>query len=587
MRTKNIFYPAAAALAVALTSLAGCKDFLDKVPDNRTEIDNVDKVSKLLVTAYPAGDWTSFMELRSDGMTDFGQTFNGGQPQEEFMNLADWFNWRDYEQMPEDIDAIASFWTKSYKAITSANYALKAIEEHEMTGPQADRARAEARIARAYSHFMLLSVFSDIFSENKSANPGVPFVTEPSEQVFQDFERGTVAGTLELIEKDLFDELPNIGTAVNYTQPKFHFTDRSARAFAVRLKLFQGQYAQVIEHANAILPTPTVFYENGIDTLNNTPRVFIDPTDLAYVRVGNELNNWKSYPGGTDIDRTGQMFSDPSVPGNLLMAEQNSISTRTFSGTYYSRFGYHGSFVNDMVTQNSTGASYDIDPLMLTGAEAGFWLKTFEDFKFTNQAAGIGDPYVKQHLFRLEEVLLSRAEAYTMTGRYQEAINDLNMYLQNKVTNFNPATHSLTKDKIYQFYKERVLDGNGYMNLHNSAKLQPLGQADKSGELQRALLLNILDIRRVEYIFEGMRYFDVLRWNIPLFHVTAEGTRTTLDIGDPRRIVQLPEASQLSGLPGNLRAITKADRDRFKSYLKLYSEEYPDGLPLPPAYLEQ
>jgi hypothetical protein len=584
MKTKNIFQ-IAAGFAFASLLLAGCSKFLDKVPDNRTEIDNIDKVSKLLVTAYPMGSYASFLELRCDGMTDFEQDYAGGQPSEEFINLADWYAWKDFEQSPEYPDAIANFWASSYGAIASANYALKAIEQHGMTGRQADLAKAEARVARAYSHFMLLSIFSDIFSSDRNAKPGVPYVTEPSESVFAEFDRGTVAGTLEAIQKDLFDELPNIGKSTDYAQPKFHFTDLSARAFAVRLKLFLGEWEAAIGHANALIGVPAKFTENGTNTLDASPRVFVDPTDAVYKDMGARLTDWKTFPGGLDIDLTAQMFSSPAVPGNLLMAEQNTLIYRNFAGTYYSRYGYHNSFVNNMVSSNSTGTNYKLDILVLTGADAGFWFKFFEDFKYSNQAAGIGEPYAKVHLFRLEEVLLSRAEAYAMTGRYQEAINDMNLWLQNKIEDFDPAAHSLTKDKVYDFYKTRVDDPDYYFNVQNSARLQPLGQADKSGELQRAILLNLLDMRRAEYIFEGMRYFDVLRWNIPVYHVTASGVRTSLAPGDPRRIVQLPEASQLAGLPGNERhAVQATDNTRMTRHLKLLRDEYPDGLPLNPNY---
>ncbi len=160
-------------------------------------------------------------------------------------------------------------------------------------------------------------------------------------------------------------------------------------------------------------------------------------------------------------------------------------------------------------------------------------------------------------LLSLEEVLLSRAEAYAMTGKYQEAINDLNIYFENRIIDYNLATHSLTKDKIYAFYSGRVADPENYLNKYNSSSLLPLGEADMSGELQRAILLNILDIRRAEFLYEGIRYFDILRWNIPAHHITSTGGREMLNPDDPRRIIQLPEATAIAKLSPNHRPVNQ------------------------------
>ena len=47
-----------------------CNDVLDETPDNRTQIDTLDKVSELLVAAYPAAIYASFLEPMSDNARD-------------------------------------------------------------------------------------------------------------------------------------------------------------------------------------------------------------------------------------------------------------------------------------------------------------------------------------------------------------------------------------------------------------------------------------------------------------------------------------------------------------------------------------
>ena len=59
------------AFGMALSGLASCSDsFLDKVPDERTEIDTEDKVIQLLVGAYPEGNPAWVGEISSDNLTD-------------------------------------------------------------------------------------------------------------------------------------------------------------------------------------------------------------------------------------------------------------------------------------------------------------------------------------------------------------------------------------------------------------------------------------------------------------------------------------------------------------------------------------
>ena len=40
-------------LAGSLFALASCNDFLDTIPDDRTEIDSEQKITNILVSAYP------------------------------------------------------------------------------------------------------------------------------------------------------------------------------------------------------------------------------------------------------------------------------------------------------------------------------------------------------------------------------------------------------------------------------------------------------------------------------------------------------------------------------------------------------
>ena len=71
-----------------------CSDFLDKVPDERTQIDSPDKVSALLVNAYPKVSYAAIVNTRCDYITDFGSVYSGAQPGALFSFMGEYFLWK-------------------------------------------------------------------------------------------------------------------------------------------------------------------------------------------------------------------------------------------------------------------------------------------------------------------------------------------------------------------------------------------------------------------------------------------------------------------------------------------------------------
>jgi len=126
--------------------------------------------------------------------------------------------------------------------------------------------------------------------------------------------------------------------------------------------------------------------------------------------------------------------------------------------------------------------------------------------KYASRAGG-NQNTVDIKLIRVAEVLLNRAEAYSRSGNDPAALVDLNTLRQNRYTNYVPA-------------------------------------AETGQPLLNAIALQ----RRLELAFEGDRFFDLKRLNLPVVRNAtygdgADGTGrkylfTTLPAGDPR--FQLP-----------------------------------------------
>src|SRR5688500_10597445 len=181
------------ALLVTGITLTGCEDFLSKVPDNRTTLDTKEKISELLVTAYPEGNYIPFCEAMSDNVEDNPSTL------QDVRNTDPYF-WRDVTSTAQD--SPENYWNECYAAIAAANHALKAIGESSDPASFSSE-KGEALVARAYAHFMLVSLFSKIYNPiTASSDPGIPYVTDPETTSLKTYERGTVQSVYEQVEKD-------------------------------------------------------------------------------------------------------------------------------------------------------------------------------------------------------------------------------------------------------------------------------------------------------------------------------------------------------------------------------------------------
>lgn len=69
MKKKNIIIP---LLFIASLLASSCNDFLDKMPDNRAELTTEQKITRLLVSAYPSASFSMLAEMMSDNTQDNG-----------------------------------------------------------------------------------------------------------------------------------------------------------------------------------------------------------------------------------------------------------------------------------------------------------------------------------------------------------------------------------------------------------------------------------------------------------------------------------------------------------------------------------
>lgn len=549
-------------IIIALIASAGvfssCSDFLGTDPDNRTYIDTPEKVEALLVSAYPTSTFYSVVDARCDGFVDYGTSIVGVNSL--YTVQEDAFRWREYSLAGEGVwDGYEPYWSAAYNAIAAANHALEAInklvkEKGETT--QLSRSRGEALLCRAYAHFCILSLYTDFFDlESMSTNPGIPYATDPEKTTYADYSRETVSVTLSKVLQDLEDGMKIVGSASDYNQPKYHFTPQSALAFATRVALFTRDYQNVIYYVNQFFPTPTLFDRPGTsNTTTKTPVRFPSASDPCRIYCRSYLTNWNRLGSYNDnADKIGQEFSSASSNANLLLSEPMTVLPSTTMANIYTRYQLDEDVITKLASKNATGVdwSYSDTVYGYSGGVKGKVLKKYyQDFYYSDIVAGIGRSYTKIPLFRSDEMLLARAEAYAMTGKFDEALDDLNCFIELRIPadDFDIATTSLTQAKILSYYSSQLNGANSFINSDfNKDRFLD----NEQGRLQKALILTILDFRRIEFLYEGQRYYDILRWNIPVTHRDNSGQTSTLTPDDDRRVLQVPQTAILAGVEAN------------------------------------
>lgn len=208
--------------------LFSCNNFLDQLPDSRSPLNNKEQIAELLTSAYPKASYIGFCEVMSD---------NAGEASEGsfYDSNARAFAWSDNYQ-PDAYDSPQTYWSACYAAIAVANQALEAIPENDKLY---NAQRGEALVARAYSHFMLVNLFSKFYDQATAGNdPGIPYLTKPDTKMLTKYDRKSVAYVYEMIEKDLVAGMPLIDNN-EYKVPGFHFNRSATYAFATRFYLFK------------------------------------------------------------------------------------------------------------------------------------------------------------------------------------------------------------------------------------------------------------------------------------------------------------------------------------------------------------
>ena len=499
---KNI-----ALVFMGMTMLSSCNDYLDETPDNRTVLDSPEAVSELLVSAYPSAMYQGFTEVMSDNAGDKGI----GQYVAEYIPNTSAYYWEDVTS--DSYDTPTFYWNACYKAIAAANHALDAIEK------VADKEnylaqKGEALAARAYAHFMLVNLFGKHYNPaNAESDLGVPYVEKPEKVVFGNYKRATVKEVYDRIEADILGAAELIRDD-SYSVGKYHFTQVALHAFASRFYLFKGDWDKVIEHSNFVLGA------NPVSKLRDWNGKY-----LTY--EASEL--WAQYTKAEEASNI-MLARGYSNWGNGAVVFRHSLSSLKIKEL----------FEKDPLTDEMRFETVIGDKILYAAGSQllGFIPKFKGRIESHDNNPDQGYANMIAPLFTTEEVLFNRAEAYAMKKDYAAVLDDLDSYLQKRERTYNPD-NKVDLEKIQKEYE--TIDG---------PELAPYYTVEAG---QKYYLWYLLDLRRREFVHEGLRWFDIKRFNFEITHNVFEGSPVNLPKDDNRRVLQIPEQAVAAGLQENPR----------------------------------
>ena len=463
------------SLAAILISTFSCSDFLDRKPLDQLTSDNFyqteSEVNLGLISIYtPMQDveWGGKGWMITEIPSDNSQA-GGTDP--EFTPI-------DNFSVTPDNAPVANYWALHYRQITLANSVYTKVVEGEFDADTKNTFLAECQFLRAIAYFDLVRIYG-----------GVPLITEPP--VFGEellFPRSSVEEVYELIRADLTfaaEHLPTEWSGSNAGRA----SKGAALAFLAKVHLTRRDYAKARDVAKEVIDLGVYdlmdSYEDNFileKSDNNKESVFqIQFTGCGPFGSGNAQQAFFA-PWGEGItkDRDGWGSQIPTSPlsnnPNTTIADAFEPDDLRKKSTIMTPNAFYPNI-------NASDGGYTYPS---TGASAsGVNIKKYVVGSGPN-ICFMSTPQ-NSHIIRYSDVLLTYAEAIMELGG------------------------GITTDA-------GALDA--FNQVRTRAGLEAVTQFDQEAMLKE---------RRVEFAFEGHRWFDLLRTGKAIEKMTLHGRPLGLD----------------------------------------------------------
>lgn len=461
-----------AIVLMATLMMNSCDSWLELYPEGQTLLEDywksADDIESVLATCYLSMMEANYLqravvwgELRSDNME------KGQKASAEQLDILD-----------VNLQATNSYcdWAAFYQTINYCNtvihYAPQVMEEDKnLSASMMESYRAEARAIRAMSYFYLVRTFGD-----------VPLVWKPTIDDSEGFDiaKSPADSVLNVLVDDLREALIYAqSTYGSYKQDynKSRFTKQSIRVLLADILLWQGRYQECVDVCDEFLRynetqilNPTGYYE--LNSAVNMLSMYVNP--MTFESAGEVIFATAFYAsamGNPVPGMYGLQFKDPQISASEALVANGDALFRANDERIYLKNGPSTSAGDERFYQI---VKYVSSGYTISGGSAQY--STFTDTQY------------EWIFYRLPDVYLIRAEALV-----ELAANEAN---QDEVDDcLNQAIHMVNKTYMRANTDLRFTDSLSVVNYSTVDAMRQL----------------VMDERRREFMFEGKRWFDIVR----------------------------------------------------------------------------
>lgn len=460
----------AIGLTIYLLIFTGCKkDLLDTIPNDRISTDIYWKTDNDAVLA--ANAVYSYLEDVStffmwDGISDIGHV-NVTQNVPAYIELG---------THTSDLATILSIWNNNYKGIRAANTFLDNVDKIPTNNPNLiKRLKGEVKFLRSFFYHRLVSLYGDIplIKKEISLEESRKLTKTPSSQVW------------DFIKTELTDAAADLPTSQT---DKGRITKGAALALKARILLFSGKYSEAAATAKEVIDLNIYSLHPSYNTLftyaaeNNREVIF----DVQYIKDIYKNNTFQRMAPFSQQQGDGAYIPTKRLTDSYLMKNGKSITDSTSGfdpkNPYENRdprlkfsIFVPGEILPNNAIYNSTPGGKTADAVGSTyqATQTGFNSKKYINKEDISQPSNCGINII--HI-RYPEVLLTYAESKIELNNIDKSVLDaINIIRQRPDVNM------------------------------------PLLTVIGSQSQMRDIVRNE---RMVELAFEGLRYFDIMRWRI-------------------------------------------------------------------------
>ena len=442
-----------------VTGLQGCTNWLDIKPESEVVLEDFwqteSQATSVLSAAYRGLTENACIErmliwgeVRSDNVVE-GYSTNADMLKILNVNINSSNSYANW----------ASFYSVINYCNTFLSFAPNVVKsDQNFTVTKLHSLEAEALTLRALCYFYLVRAFNE-----------VPLVLNPSVSDTQNYyvAKSTERQILDQIIADLI-------AAKQYARADYgkgaynkgRITLNAIYALLADVYLWDQQYSKCVDECNTILADKTLALETGENMLknvfytgNSTESIFELQFDKD-VQVNNTVNNFYGYGGWANgqlsipvyLAKTSD-FSPFNYSGSTVKESTTDIRQTNFFGIYVNGSGYL--IYKYALVQCLVNADLTVTPVYRPSSTTVNWI-----------------------IYRLSDVMLMKAEALVQLDR-----SDVDLKEALKMVNTTYLRSNITSDSLL------------FNNYNNKVSLEPL----------------VLRERQRELLFEGKRWFDLLR----------------------------------------------------------------------------